>query len=65
MIASVLKHLEELHLELMTIDPSHRTDAADKVADIASGLRKVLIEAKAIVPDALAEEHPAAEALVA
>lgn len=64
MIASVLKHLEELQLELMTIDPSHRTDAADKVAVIASGLRQTLIDAKAIVPDAIAEEV-SADALVA
>jgi hypothetical protein len=45
MIKAVLQHLDDLHLELMTIDPEHRTDAVDRVAAIAAELRRTMAEA--------------------
>ena len=45
MISLVLQHLENLHGDLMAIDPAHRTDAADRVADLAVQLRRILSDA--------------------
>jgi hypothetical protein len=46
MIKAVLQHLDDLHLELMTIDPEHRTDAIDRVAAIAADLRRTMADAE-------------------
>lgn len=47
MISLVLQHLENLQLDLTAIDPAHRTDAADRVAAMASELRRVAMDASA------------------
>jgi hypothetical protein len=51
MISLVLQHLENLHVELMEIDPAHRTDAADTVAALASDLRRILAEPRHAQPE--------------
>ena len=45
MMSLVLQHLETLRLDLTAIDPAQRTDAADKVAAMASELRRTVTDA--------------------
>lgn len=45
MISLVLQHLENLQLDLTAIDPAHRFDVADKIAAMASELRRAATDA--------------------
>lgn len=51
MLPSVLRRLEALQADLDTIDPAREADAADRVADLARSLSR-LLGAAGVLPTA-------------
>lgn len=63
MLPHVLERLEVLKAEISAIDPEGRTDAADRVAEIAVALRAELAELAAIAGAASSTKNHRPEAV--